>query len=327
MCRSEGVKDISQAATIGHRERNRESIAKPKNTGLSIIVPVYNEEQSVAETAKELFEIAKVGGQDAEVIFVNDGSWDGTAEALKRIKGIRVISHPQNRGYGAALKTGIKSARHSWIAITDADGTYPNRRIPQMLGIAQADNFDMVVGSRNGESVRIPLIRRPAKWFLSKLASYLCNRAIPDLNSGLRVFHREALNEFIEILPDGFSFTTTITLALLSNSHKVKYIPIEYYQRKGSSKIRPVQDTLNFIQLIIRMVMYFNPLRVFLPMSFLLFASSLGSLIYRAFMGKGFASLSVILFIAGIQVLTTGMIADFIDRRLILANNSRSKGK
>lgn len=293
----------------------------PRNeSSLSIVVPVYNEEAVVAQTARDLVKVAEELGPENEVIFVDDGSDDGTAEALAKVPGIRVVRHPENRGYGASLKTGISASRHYWIAITDADGTYPSHRIPELLAIAQDEGCDMVVGSRTGINAHIPLIRRPAKWCITKLASYLCGHELPDLNSGLRVFHRDAINEFIGILPDSFSFTTTITLALVANGRCVKYMPIEYHHRTGRSKIRPIRDTLMFIQLIIRMVMYFNPLRVFIPISVILFALSFAALLYRTIRGRGLASLSVILFVAGVQVLSIGMIADLIDRRLILAN-------
>lgn len=295
--------------------------------GLSIVVPVYNEQGAVAATAEELLKVAETLGSASEVIFVDDSSTDGTSNILEKISGIRVITHPCNRGYGAALKTGICAAKYRWIAITDADCTYPNHKIPGLLEVAKDKQCDMVVGNRTGIKVHIPLIRRPAKWCMTKLASYLCGRSIPDLNSGLRIFERDTILEFIGILPEGFSFTTTITLALIANGRRVEYVPIEYHQRSGQSKIRPISDTLKFIQLIIRMVMYFNPLRVFVPISLTLFVGSLSALLYRMIRGRGLASLSVILFVAGIQVLTTGMIADLIDRRLLLANRrNRTKG-
>jgi glycosyltransferase involved in cell wall biosynthesis len=179
----------------------------PQNEGgLSIVVPVYNEEGIVTETASSLTKVAQNLGSECEVIFVNDGSGDGTAEALSKVSGIRVICHANNRGYGAALKTGIRAAKHRWIAITDADGTYPNQRIPELLGLAQAQNCDMVVGSRTSAKVHIPLIRRPAKWLLSKLASYLAGYEIQDLNSGLRVMKKDVVMRFAKILPDGFSY-------------------------------------------------------------------------------------------------------------------------
>ena len=167
------------------------------------------------------------------------------------------------------------------VVITDSDGTYPNDRIPELA--AMMTDWDMVVGARTGDEVRVPLVRRPAKWALNMLANVLVETRIPDLNSGLRVFRREVVLRFLPILPNGFSFTTTITLAMLSEGYRVTFVPIDYYARQGRSKIRPVYDTLNFLQLIVRTVLYFNPLRVFLPLSLFFFGAGLvvGLVVWR----------------------------------------------
>jgi glycosyltransferase involved in cell wall biosynthesis len=295
------------------------SIEKPaqNESGLSIVVPVYNEEGIVTETALSLTKLARDLGSECEVIFVNDGSSDGTAEALSKVSGIRVICHPNNRGYGAALKTGIRAARHQWIAITDADGTYPNQRIPELFGLAQTQDCDMVVGSRTSTEVHIPLIRRPAKWVLGKLASYLAGYKIKDLNSGLRVMKKDIIMRFSKILPDGFSFTTTITLAMLTNGHLVEYIPINYHKRKGDSKIRPIRDTLNFVQLIIRTVLYFNPLKIFIPLSLLLVLSAFLLLFTGWFLtGTIMDTGTGLLLMSALLVMAIGMLADLIDKRM-----------
>jgi hypothetical protein len=125
----------------------------------------------------------------------------------------------------------------------------------------------MLVGARIGDSVNIPLIRRPPKWVINQLANYMVGTKIPDLNSGMRIMKKEIIERFFNILPEGFSFTSTITIAMLSNGYQVKYVPIDYHQRKGKSKIRPFNDTLNFVRLIVRTVMFFDPLKVFLPIS------------------------------------------------------------
>jgi glycosyltransferase involved in cell wall biosynthesis len=292
---------------------------------VSVIVPVYNEVGAVGETLRQLLGAIGPLGPDSEIVAVDDGSNDGTGDVLSKVAGIRVLRHDHNLGYGAALKTGIRAARNAWIAITDADGTYPNDRIPGLLETAESQALDMVVGARPKAGKGVSAFRGPAKWFITALAERLAGQRIPDLNSGLRVFRKSVARQFMPILPDGFSFTTTITLAMLSNGYGVTYVPIEYRKRTGASKIRPIRDTLTFIQLIVRMTMYFNPLRVFVPLSLLLFTSSLLALVYRLVHGQGLASLSIILFIAGIQVLTTGMIADLIDRRLVLAAKNEER--
>ena len=153
--------------------------------------------------------------------------------------------------------------------ITDADGTYPVEEIPSLL--KWTDRYDMVVGARTGEIVKIPFLRRPAKWFLRKLASYLAKTKIPDLNSGLRVFKKDIALKYWKLFPDGFSFTSTITMACLTNNYDVKYIPINYYKREGKSTIHPIRDFIGFNNLLLRLVIHFSPLRVFIPFALLLF--------------------------------------------------------
>jgi glycosyltransferase involved in cell wall biosynthesis len=180
------------------------------------------------------------------------------------------------------LKTGFARAQHDVVVITDGDGTYPEAKIADLLARID-DGAEMAVGSRTGADVHIPLVRRPAKAFLRWLASYLAGTNIPDLNSGLRAMRRELVLRYRPILPDGFSFTTTITLASLTNDHRVDYVPIDYAKRSGRSKIRPIRDTLGFTQLIVRTVLYFNPLKVLYPVAGLVLVALLVSLYYDAF--------------------------------------------
>ncbi len=285
----------------------------------SIVVPVYNEEEGIAHTVEELARLQCPPGWSYEVILVDDGSSDGTGPILEELDlppHFRVLRHHRNRGYGAALKTGIRAAGNQTVVITDADRTYPNQRIPELVERMLNQDFDMVVGSRVGPGARIPPSRRPAKWVLGKLANYLSGTRIPDLNSGLRVMKKSIVEQFLKILPDAFSFTTTITLAMLTNGYSVDYVPIDYQVRSGRSKIRPVQDTMYFLQLIIRTMLYFQPLKIFLPASGAFILASLLMLVYRMLAGGGFAVTATVLFICGIQLLALGMIADFLDKRL-----------
>lgn len=286
--------------------------------GMSIVIPVYNEENGLApvldELLKTLDELALM--IPVEIIIVNDGSKDKTSAALAPYADkVKILEHSQNRGYGAALKTGIRQALYPWILITDADGTYPNEFIPNVL--EHRGIHDMVVGARIGEKTHIPLIRRPPKWVLRKLASYLSQQHIPDLNSGFRLMRKELVEKFLNILPNGFSFTTTITLAMLSAGYQVRYVPINYNKREGKSKIRPIADTLNFLKLIVRTVLYFDPLRIFLPVSFIFFIASLlvgfGSLI---FLEQVMDVTTVLFFVTSVQVLAMGMLADMLNRRI-----------
>jgi len=282
--------------------------------GISIIIPVHNEEKSISEAIEQIKDIIINENINFEIIVVDDGSTDNSRKILDKIKDIVVLNHDYNSGYGAALKTGICYSKFEYILITDADGTYPMKGIPRLIKTIKGHS--MVVCARVGDSVKIPTLRRPAKWLLNKLADYLSNNKIPDLNSGLRIINKDIYKKYFHLLPDGFSFTTTITLAMLCGGEKVKYIPIDYYPRKGKSKIRPIRDTINFFQLIIRTVMYFNPLRIFLPLSSVFIFSGIFMILYRLFNHQSFGVTYVLLFIIGFQILAIGMLADLIDKKL-----------
>lgn len=281
-----------------------------KNKPVSVIIPAFNEEEGIEKVLAQLKSLNL--GEKSEIIVVDDGSTDQTFR-MASVNGVKVIRHEQNMGYGAALKAGIRHAKNEIIVISDADGSYPIKNIPIFL--VDMEHADMVVGARVGKKAHIPFYRKPAKWFINKLANHLSGIKIPDLNSGLRAMRKEKVERFFSILPEKFSFTTTITLAFLTNGYSVKYIPIEYYKRKGKSKIHPIKDTLNFIQLIIRTIMYFNPLKIFLPLSFTFFIASATVLIVSWLSGRVMDITTTILFVAGIQLLAIGMIADLIDKR------------
>jgi len=281
---------------------------------ISIVIPAYNEKLEILHVLELLRVLKANNGNNWEIIIVDDGSTDGTSEMLKNTHDIVLISHSVNRGYGAALKTGIQHAKHNTVVIADADGTYPINDIPRLLENIKKN--EMVVGSRIFNNTNIPLARKPAKWVLNKLANYLTGMKIPDLNSGFRAMKKDTISKYLHLLPDGFSFTTTITLALLTNNYPVEFIPIQYYTRSGKSKIRPIRDTLNFIQLILRTVLYFDPLKIFLPVSGLFFFASITVLITSyLFTPKIMDVTTILLFITGVQILAIGMIADLIDKR------------
>ena len=287
--------------------------------GLSLVIPIYNERKTVPSLLQNLEALQAKAPDAIEIILVNDGSTDGTAEKLKNIKAdyIKVINHSMNRGYGASLKSGIRIAMYAWIAIIDADDTYPIMELLNLLQHAQKNKCDMVVGSRNGQNVKIPLIRRPAKWTINILANWLSGFSIPDLNSGMRIMLKQSVDKFLTILPNGFSFTTTITLAMLSSGYHVKYIPINYFHRAGRSKIRPIHDTLNFLQLICRAVLWFNPLRIFIPMSLFLFIFAFGLLGVTWMLTEKPWDITFGAFVmTGVVVLAVGMLADLIDKRI-----------
>ncbi|MCA9450553.1 MAG: glycosyltransferase family 2 protein, partial [Candidatus Omnitrophica bacterium] len=277
----------------------------------SILIPAYNEvggiDQTLAQVQKALASIPF----DSEILVIDDGSTDGTAEKIPGT--VRLIRHERNRGYGAALKTGLIESEGDVIVILDADLTYPPERIPELLD--RLVDRDMVVGARTGATVHIPMIRRPAKWFLNQLANRVAGQKIPDLNSGLRVFRREIAMKYFHLFPDGFSFTTTITLASLCDGHRVEFIPIDYTKRSGKSKSRPLRDTFNFIVLIIRMAAYFEPLRVFLPVSFFSGFISLAMLGYYFYKDGGISDAGVLACMFTLMIFMMGILADLVVRR------------
>jgi len=280
---------------------------------ISIIIPAYNEEKSIGRVIDEVEAVVSGMVPEYEIIVVNDGSRDRTGEILRQKK-VKLLEHMVNQGYGASLKHGIGRADHEYILIMDADGTYPENAIPLLL--EEADRYDMVVGARTGKEVAIPPLRKFPKWVLKKLADYLVGMKIPDLNSGLRVFKKTVALSFSNLLPAGFSFTTTITLAFLSNGYQVHYIPIDYHKRRGKSKFRPLQDTFNLITLILRTSLYFNPLKIFVPGSLLLFLLALIVFIYSKCFTPQVMDISIIVIImAGVQILALGLIADLVDKR------------
>lgn len=285
---------------------------------LSVIVPIYNEENSIIPVVESLNQTLSAIGIPYEIILVDDGSSDQTPQKLRELVAgfphVVTLAHEENLGYGATLKTGISRSAFDWIMIIDADQSYPIEEIPNLVEMAKS--FDMVVGSRTGLGSHIPFIRRPAKFFMKRLAEFLTNRKIPDLNSGFRVFKKEIVKRYFPLFPDGFSFTSTLTLITLNRGYSLKYIPIKYLPRQGISKIRPIRDTLNFFQLICRTVLYINPLRIFLPASLIFFEISLILYIYRIIFGKGFLVSIMIAFFCGFQLLLIGLLADLIDKRL-----------
>lgn len=281
---------------------------------ISIVIPAYNEEQGIAETLTKIFDTMDAAGYDYEVIVVDDGSTDRTSEIVKQFARVLLLHHGRNRGSGAATNTAIRHARGEIIVMTDGDGTYPVQDIPRLL--AEMDQYDMVIGARTREAGTLRFLRTPAKWFIRSLASYLTDTNIPDLNSGLRAYRKANALKYAHILPHGQSWVSTITLAHLSDDYEVKWIPIEYYERKGSSKFRPVQDTYNYLMLVLRTVMYFNPIKVLFPVGAVLLLIGIGRQLYEfVTVNLVVHSSNVLLVLAGMQFIMMALLADLVVRR------------
>jgi glycosyltransferase involved in cell wall biosynthesis len=279
---------------------------------VSIIIPAYNEEANIQSVINELQTLLRQHDVFPEIIVVDDGSSDMTGR-VARAAGARVIQHRSNRGYGASLKTGISAATHEIIGIIDADGTYPAKYLPELL--AELEHADMVVGARTGQNVHIPLVRRPAKWVLKHLANYVSNARIPDLNSGLRVFRRDVAMQYFPILPNFFSFTTTITMAMHCDNYAVTYVPIDYRKRNGHSKIVP-WDAGSFAILILRTAMLYRPLRVFLPLALLCLSYGLIKMTVDLFRDPNISASALLALVSTLLIVLIGMLGDSIATRL-----------
>lgn len=288
----------------------------------SIIIPCYNEKNAIRDTIENIRSVIKKSGlKNVEIITVNDGSTDGSEHVLNALASeeqngsFLVIHHKRNQGYGAALKTGIRRSQSDYICITDADGTYPNDRIPELIQHITKNDLDMLVGARIGSNVDYSKIRSIPKMVLVPWVSFLCGTDVPDMNSGLRIFRRDRSLDFLKLLPDGFSFTTTITICLLRNRYAVEFIPISYAKRIGKSHIKPIRDTLRFIQLILRTGMYFAPMRLLSPLIVALSALFTISLIYDLAILNNLTDKTVLFGFASLNVFMFALLADMIDKR------------
>ncbi|MFA9230336.1 MAG: glycosyltransferase family 2 protein [Microgenomates group bacterium] len=287
-----------------------DALANPlQGMTLSVVIPAYNEEHAVLATVRDVQACLDPTGIEYEIIVIDDGSVDGTL-AQAQSSGATVLANQTNLGYGATLKRGVRHASHEYVAIMDADGTYPARYLPQFLALCR--DQDMIVGDRGAAMKNVPLIRRPAKFMLNKLASFLAERRLNDINSGLRVFRKSELIPFLPLLPQNFSFTTTITLCMSCNGKRMMYVPIDYGKRVGKSKIRAV-DFINFIILVLRVIMLFNPLRIFIPLGLVLIGIGSTKLIYDIYMDN-LSETTIFAFLAAIMIWSLGLIADMISR-------------
>ena len=280
---------------------------------VSVVLPVHNEEGHVLVEIDRIKAALDASPYSYEIIVVDDGSTDGSADQLVAVDGIRLIRMAENRGSGTARRIGSRAAKGRVIVWTDADLTYPNERIPEL--VKELDGHDQVVGARTSEQGTHKAARVPTKWFIRKLASYLVERPIPDLNSGLRVFRADVGRQFLHLLPPGFSCVTTITMTFLSNGYSVKYVPVDYAPRAGTSKFHWWRDTKQYFIQVIRLVLSYNPLRIFLPITTVLAVTGFGKLGYDlATKDLRPALNTMLLLFAAFQILVIGLLADLIVR-------------
>jgi glycosyltransferase involved in cell wall biosynthesis len=282
---------------------------------VSVVLPCYNERDHIEQEVKRIRAALEAAGMTYELICIDDGSTDGTRELLGQLPDIRLIRFARNQGSGTARRIGTQEAKGRVVVWTDADMTYPNELIPELVRELD-DSYDQVVGARRSEAGTYKLFRVPAKWAIRRLASYLANTTIPDLNSGLRAFKRSVAAPYLRLLPPGFSCVTTITLAFLSNGHQIKYIPIDYYKRSGRSKFHPFRDAYNYLIQVLRMVMYFNPLRVLMPVALTLFGGTFVKLVWDLVVHPfRITGSTVLIGIAAFNIAAIALLADLVVKR------------
>ena len=277
-------------------------VGKP---AVTVIIPAYNEEENIGELINQINGL----GKGYEVLVVDDASTDRTAE-IARSNGAVVITHPYNKGNGASVKTGMRNAQGDHIVIIDGDGQHDPNDIPRL--VENLNRYDLVVGARTKGSETL-FHRSFGNWVFNAFASLVAGCRIPDLTSGFRAMSKEIAMEFIHMFPNGFSLPSTSTMAVITAGYNIKYVPIKIRHRKGKSKIRPLQDGLRFLVIIVRVAVYFKPLRVFLPIGLIIFAMFIGSTIwYHQNRDRAIQPYNVMLFLSSLFVFLFGLISEQI---------------
>ncbi|MEY2767346.1 MAG: hypothetical protein RI939_904 [Actinomycetota bacterium] len=285
----------------------------PDECDVSVVLPIYNEKGHLRAEIDRIRAALEASRYSFELIVVDDGSNDGSEAELSRIEGITLITHRRNQGSGAARRTGTTAARGRVVVWTDVDMTYPNDLIPELVD--SMEGLDHVVGWRQTEEGTHKLLRTPAKWVIRKLASFLSETDIKDLNSGLRAFRRDVAMQYVHELPKGFSCVTTLTMSFLGNGYSIGFFPIEYFPRAGRSKFHWLRDTRRYILQVIRMTLSYNPLKVFLPVGLVLLATGFVKLGFDwAERDFRLAANTLLIFFAALQVITVGLLADLVVR-------------
>lgn len=276
---------------------------------MSVVIPAYNEEKAIGEDIDSIKLAMDGSGYEYEILVIDDGSWDRTAD-IARERGARVVRHPENRGSGASRKTGMKEAKGTIIVMTDADGSYPNHEIPSLLKFIP--EYDQVIGARKEEKGTYKFLRYFTKLLIRKIAEFLSGKEIPDLNSGLRVFKKDIMQDYFYLIPDGFSCVSSMTLIFLTNGYRVKFVPIDYHKRIGESKFHPIKDTYQYLLTVVRIITYFNPLKVFITIALVLFSLGIIKSIYDVFSQGTLQESDIILILSAIVIGSIGMLADLI---------------
>jgi glycosyltransferase involved in cell wall biosynthesis len=303
-----------------HQQGRLSSPGVTNTPHVTIVLPCYNEQDHVVDEVERICKAMDASGHTYELLAVDDCSTDETLarlqEAAPHYPNMEVVPFHRNGGSGTVRRIGSQQAKGDIVVWTDADMTYPNERIPEFVDILDEDpTVDQVVGARTTEEGTHKILRVPAKWFIRKTAERLAGQKIPDLNSGLRAFRRDVAEPYLKLLPPGFSCVTTITLAFLSNQHDIRYVPIDYFKRSGSSKFHFVHDAYRYILQVLRMVMYFNPLKVLMPLALWLLGLGIAKGVYDMIAHPlRFANNTVMVFMSGLLIASLALLADLIVR-------------
>ncbi|MCX5839643.1 MAG: glycosyltransferase family 2 protein [Deltaproteobacteria bacterium] len=274
---------------------------------MSIIIPAYREGKGICAVVEGVSRVMDKTGQTYEIIVVNDGSDDETAAEVQKA-GARVISHPYNIGNGAAVKTGIRNALGEILVMLDGDGQHSPDDIPCLL--EKMDIHDMVVGARTGDS-EAAFHRRAANGIYNRFATYMCKRRIEDLTSGFRAIKTDIARQFVSLLPNEFSYPTTITIAVIRSGYSLAYVPIKTHRRVGQSKIRLLRDGSRFFLIIIKIATLFSPMRVFLPVSAIMFLTGLGYGLFKIFfLGGRYGPTSAMLMTVAVVIFMVGLVSE-----------------
>jgi glycosyltransferase involved in cell wall biosynthesis len=275
---------------------------------ISIILPVFNEEDSIVTAIESIQKLFSSQLTEFEILVVDDGSTDKTKVRVQEFlrsdvrRNIRLVEHPHNLGYGAALKTGIRESKFKYCGIMDSDSTYDPKDLLALYSLLIKDGFDMVVGSRQGKFYQGSIRKRLLRLLLRNFVEYMTGRLIPDINSGIRVFSKEKVSENSRLLSDKFSFTTSITLSFMMRNFFVAYLPVSYDNRKGETKVKLISDSFRTFGFVLSVAAYYNPLRIFFPLILVEILIAL-SLCIASLMVN-----SLVLAVCGLAFLLTGLV-------------------
>jgi glycosyltransferase involved in cell wall biosynthesis len=285
--------------------------ARPTLSTVSVIIPVFNEAHTVGVLIDRIRKAMDASAYECEILVIDDGSTDASFRASAQANAV-VLRHPYNKGNGAAVKTGIRHARGDALVLLDGDGQHDPGDIPRLLNLL--GNYDQVVAARTRSS-RQHWLRRLANTVYNRFAAYVTDTPIPDLTSGFRAVKADLARQFVYLLPNRYSYPSTLTIAFLKAGYSVGFVPTDVAGRRGgASKIRPMSDAWHFLATILKIATLFSPLKVFLPVSAFLFLAGFGYTLYTLARYTDFRNMSVVLFVFAIMMFSLGLISEQISQ-------------